>query len=421
MFSIEKNNQKIGAYLRKIINKRYESERQFCQAYLRLQGIKVNDEETRKMQNRFSQILNGKKAIQTYDLPFVSELLGVSCEEILSAGKHYEPTANHITNYEIAKSEKRSVWEKYLQREDKLFLNCDEYCKTVLDYAFEFKNYKFIQYLIEKGYISFESYNYVETGGLCFLADTTIKPDMRRQNNYPDLSLQSELNFSSELRIKILMLAIENGDISVLEAMKARIIPEIYQKSYALHCGGDIFKDSREPAFLETLAFCEDEKIIDYFSDEYTINCIVNDEGTFMFAFISEVIDIMLDNQKYATAEIYIERAIKHNKKTYEKMSRIIRNANPIYCKMYHIEPTDEQYNQKKSRLCTYYYNSFNNIVYLFTHFGENGDAKVLTNIVSVKSKNGTASLKKRVFELNRIHDDILSLKSELEGNNDWE
>lgn len=133
MFSIEKNNQKIGAYLRKIINKRYESERQFCQAYLRLQGIKVNDEETRKMQNRFSQILNGKKAIQTYDLPFVSELLGVSCEEILSAGKHYEPTANHITNYEIAKSEKRSVWEKYLQREDKLFLNCDEYCKTVLD------------------------------------------------------------------------------------------------------------------------------------------------------------------------------------------------------------------------------------------------------------------------------------------------
>lgn len=64
---------------------------------------------------------------------------------------------------------------------------------------------------------------------------------MRRQNNYPDLSLQSELNFSSELRIKILMLAIENGDISVLEAMKARIIPEIYQKSYALHCGGDIF------------------------------------------------------------------------------------------------------------------------------------------------------------------------------------
>lgn len=416
MFSIEKNNQKIGAYLRKIINKRYESERQFCQAYLRLQGIKVNDEETRKMQNRFSQILNGKKAIQTYDLPFVTELLGVSCEEILSAGKHYVPTANHITNYEVAQSEKRFVWENYLKRGDNLFLNCDEYCKSVLDYAFEFQNYKFIQYLIEKNYISFKSYNYFEKDGLCFLADTSLKPDMRRQNNYPDIFLSNELKYSNELRIKIIILAIENGDISVLESMKARVIPEIYQKSYALHNGNDIFKDSREPAFLETLAFCDNEKIIDYFSDEYTINCIVNDEGTFMFAFISEVIDIMLDKHRYDTAEIFIERALKHNKATYEKMSKIIRNANPIYCKQNYIEPTDERYNQKKPFLCTFYYNSFNNIVYLFTHFGENGDAKVLTNIVSVKSSNGTASIKESVAELNRIHDDILLLKRELEG-----
>ena len=98
MFSIEKNNEKVGAYLKKLIEKKYPSHRQFCKAYLIAQGLDPNDEELRKMGNRVSQIIKGSKAIQTYDLPFFTELLGVSCEEILSCGKTYVPVSTHITN-----------------------------------------------------------------------------------------------------------------------------------------------------------------------------------------------------------------------------------------------------------------------------------------------------------------------------------
>ena len=42
-------------------------------------------------------------------------------------------------------------WDKYINREDKLILNSDEYCKTVLDYALELGNYEFIKYLMDNG------------------------------------------------------------------------------------------------------------------------------------------------------------------------------------------------------------------------------------------------------------------------------
>ena len=127
MFYLEKNDVKVGVYLRLLILKKYSSVRQFCRAYLELRDGSTNDEEIRKLLNRFSQILKGVKRIQTDDLPFISDLLGISCEEILSAGRTHVPVSDRMTNYNIAFSKDRSVWERYMKREDKLFLNCDEY------------------------------------------------------------------------------------------------------------------------------------------------------------------------------------------------------------------------------------------------------------------------------------------------------
>ena len=82
MFEL-KTNEEIGAYLKKVILSKYPSCRQFCVAYIDL-TIDFSDdpqdlrsEEIRKLTNRLSQILKGKKSIQTYDLPVFSELLGI--------------------------------------------------------------------------------------------------------------------------------------------------------------------------------------------------------------------------------------------------------------------------------------------------------------------------------------------------------
>lgn len=101
MFEL-KTNEDIGIYLRELILPKYKTCRKFCIAYLKLKGYNDDQEEIRKLTNRLSQILNGKKAIQTYDLPIFSELLGVSCEEMLSAGAVRKPLLNRRTNYNIA-------------------------------------------------------------------------------------------------------------------------------------------------------------------------------------------------------------------------------------------------------------------------------------------------------------------------------
>ena len=155
MFYLEKDDVKVGSYLKSLILKKFSSIRQFCRAYLELRDGTTDDEEIRKLLNRFSQILKGVKRIQTDDLPFVTELLQISCEEVLSAGKSHMPVSSHTTNYDIAFSTDRDVWDRYMKREDKLFLNCDEYCKSVIDYALEFKNYGFIKYLLDEGFIWF--------------------------------------------------------------------------------------------------------------------------------------------------------------------------------------------------------------------------------------------------------------------------
>lgn len=113
------------------------------------------------MSNRLSQILNGNKSIQTYDLPIFSTLLDISIEEILSGGTYRAAFADRITNYRIAASKDKSEWERYLQMEEQIILNADEYGKTVLDYALEFENYDFMKYLMEQGHIQLISWQAV--------------------------------------------------------------------------------------------------------------------------------------------------------------------------------------------------------------------------------------------------------------------
>lgn len=89
------------------------------------------------------------KGIQINDLPILSELLEVSVDSILSAGKVAKPAPTRTTNYSAAFPKDKKIWKEYIERPDKLILNEDEYGKTVIDYAIEFGNYGFLKYLID--------------------------------------------------------------------------------------------------------------------------------------------------------------------------------------------------------------------------------------------------------------------------------
>ena len=110
-----KNNQEIGRYLEKLISENFESRRKFCIKVLEVQfNAKPSEEQIANYSNKISQIIKGRKGIQIADLPIYANLLNVSCDEILSCGEKYIPIKNHMTNYQLAFSTDKKVWEKYI-------------------------------------------------------------------------------------------------------------------------------------------------------------------------------------------------------------------------------------------------------------------------------------------------------------------
>lgn len=92
-----------------------------------------------------------------------SELLGVSIENILSAGTALVPASTRKSNYSIAYSKDPAEWESYINLESKPILKPDEFDKTAIDYALEAGNYPFLKYLLENEYIWLIKMMYRET------------------------------------------------------------------------------------------------------------------------------------------------------------------------------------------------------------------------------------------------------------------
>ena len=322
MFRLE-SNQKIGNYLSELIRKNYPSKRQFCKEYILASNGIINDDEIRKMANRISQITKGVKAVQTYDLPIFTELLGVSCEQILSAGEYSVPQASRVTNYSIAFSKDPVEWEEFINRKDKLILNQDEYCKTILDYALEFGNYEFLKYLIDKKYIWFDSKkdnDYV----INFGAGTSIQ---RRDIRFQDYGLQSKLFEEDQLRLQLIALAADHNDIYILDELRARENPQMYNAHYWTMLHPD-FSESYNENTVRHISRSSNE-VLDYFTDEFEIRDRIQHKNKqdhshcYMYPHISELIDLMIENNSPFT-ETAIKKAIKHNHSTYKKLCELV-------------------------------------------------------------------------------------------------
>lgn len=219
-----KTNNEIGKYLSGLIDSKYESRRKFCAEWLNLEKLDVS-ENINIRANKLKDILNGKNSIQTRDLPYFGELLDVTFEQILSAGECSAYNTERVTNYTIANSHDETEWKRYIDMQEKLVLNTDEYNKTVLDYAFEFDNYDFIKFLIKNEYITYDEESYKmapQTYGL----NTKISALTRVYVDRPQPVWRFEK--LDEFRKNLIVLAIRNNDIEMLDYLHAREIPELY-------------------------------------------------------------------------------------------------------------------------------------------------------------------------------------------------
>ena len=411
MFKYEDDKQKVGAYLKKLIEKKFPSHRQFCKAYLVAVGIDPNDEELRKLSNRISQILKGKKAIQTYDLPVFTDLLGVSCEQILSCGKSFVPVCSHITNYDVAFSKDPKVWQEYADRPDKLILNSDEYNKTVIDYAIKFKNYRFIKFLMDRGDIWFvddSKYDCLDRV-FGFAAGTKIK---RRQVGEIDADLGIELKYHCEergLRQNVIAMAMENKDFDVLASLRAREVPALYQlclygQNARVHC-----RDYYNHDVIEGIARSNGE-VLRYFSEEFQITDQRGETHEFIYPFLNEVIEELVSrSSKYA--EPLLRRALEHNQKTYEKLLARINDAAGHIQDNY---PDWMKFSPETVEEEAMRYFQFSEedgfLSYMFSR-GRNDLLKICANAVRTDAASEDLLIESLIKELNKSFEDIQKIK----------
>lgn len=408
MFEL-KTNEEIGAYLKKLILSKFPSCRQFCVAYIDLTWNFSDDlqdlhsDEIRKLTNRLSQILKGKKSIQTYDLPIFSELLDVSCEQMLSAGVVCKPIANRRTNYNIAFSTDERDWIEYINREDCIASYADEFGKTIVDYAIEFKNYGLIRFLIENGYITLisDDKGYV---GFNFGANTSLKV-----RKYEAKTLEDELYENKLLRTQIIALALENNDYEVLDEMRAREFPPQLTMT-VINVSGVKFADYYDEQFIETILNSE-TKVIQYFCEEYyTKSHWQNEKFLWVFPFMNQLIEkaIMENNSKVV---ILLESAMKHNVETYNNLKKAIlfvakRMKETIYRNTGFQEVIDHV-------LRNFYINEEKNVISFFEHYARDSQ-KIVTNIVHVDVQSRKQEIQSRIDKLNEVYFQITNIKDHL-------
>lgn len=408
------DNEKIGQYLSRRIDERFKSHRQFCIKYLAETGSQADSDRIQKMSNRLSQILKGKKELQLYDLPLFCRLLETSCENILSAGESHTPASAHLSNYTAAFSKDRRAWEAYVSREDSPILNADEYGKTFIDYALEAENYDLLKYLMEKQYIWFVGTDKKDffTG---FGAGTSIG---KKAFPYPsNLNvLDALLKMRDELRTNMIALAIRHKDMEMLENLHAREIPTLYQMSL-YSSTPNACKQYYNEKLMEALLHA-DNKVLEYFSGEFEITDRVGFPNRFLFPFLGELIERLLQNQN-SFAECMLKNSIQHNQYVYDQLASLLDNAVQAHQGLYYdMTNAAAKSDLAKEILKDLYFYDDGNLVDFFALFP--GTKKGLrSNIIQVNAKSADPMISRQILELNElyaaIHHITLSLEDDAE------
>ena len=405
MFAI-KSSKEIGSNLKKLILNKYKSVRQFCLAYLNLSRPAVSDDpqEIRNLSNRFSQILSGHKAIQTYDLPIISELLGLSCEDILSCGETKIPLKNRRTNYNIAFSTDKKDWQEYLSHEGCIAAYADEFGKTVVDYAIEFKNYKFIKYLIENDYITFISEDPHNCYHPNFGAESKIN-----ERPYDHPTLGNEFYANKLLRTQVLALAIKNDDTNALQVFKARELPP----QRILVPSNPVFQISEyyDEEYLDAIAQSK-KSVFDFFLEEYPVKGLYQkNEMVWIYPFIGELVNRCVKINKLDRASKTLDVILNHNKKAYHNLHESFLHAAKLEKNFW---TNYKSYRETLDLMAPHYrVNEDKNLVSFYPYYLPNAE-QLLFNIIRVDCTCHDETISKKIEESNLIYDKILTLPTDL-------
>ena len=390
-------NEEIGKYLSKLIDEKsdkFKSGRDFCKQYLLLEnGEQPSDDEIQKQANRLSGIKSGKYGLQIQDLGYYTELLEITCEELLSAGKSKPAFPDRYSNYTFAHSTDRGYWERYINNDDKLFLNADEYGKTILDYAFECENYGLIKFLTENNYITIVDNDSTKDYGMTFIPFNKAMQCVSRNTN----KLNDEIINNDKLRTTVVALAIKKNDKYFLTKLRAREIPALYTIcEYGFSSQIDNFEDSYNDKLITAVANA-DKEILGYFSEPFSIKS-EHSEGVFIYPFLGRLLDKMISENNKNTVYV-LERTLDYNRNVLDELSKKIAQAYIIFRK----------YCDDKEAFsgAVKYFDMNDNGVFTFMNYDPSDTSnliKMKSNVIHISKKSKDEKINELISKINKIY-----------------
>lgn len=399
-------NEEIGKYLFKLIDKKsdkFKSGRDFCKQYLFLEkGEQPSDDEIQKQANRLSGIKSGKYGLQIQDLGYYTELLEITCEELLSAGKSKPAFPDRYSNYTFAHSTDRGYWERYINNDDKLFLNADEYGKTILDYAFECENYGLIKFLTENNYITIVDNESTKDYVMTFMPPDRAMKYMSRNTN----KLNDEIINNDKIRTTVVALAIKKNDKYFLTKLRAREIPALYSVcEYGFSTQFDNFESSYNDKLTNAVANA-DKEILGYFSEPFSIKS-EHSEGVFIYPFLGRLLDKMISENNKNTVYV-LERTLDYNSNVLNELSEKIAQSYIMY----------KKYCDDKEAFsgAVKYFDMNDNGVFTFMNYDPSDTSnliKMKSNVIHISKKSKDEKVNELISKINKIYSDIKNQNKE--------
>ena len=390
-------NEELGKYLFKLIDEKsdkFKSGRDFCKQYLFLEkGEQPSDDEIQKQANRLSGIKSGKYGLQIQDLGYYTELLEITCEELLSAGKSKPAFPDRYSNYTFAHSTDRGYWERYINNDDKLFLNADEYGKTILDYAFECENYGLIKFLTENNYITIVDNESTKDYVMTFMPPDKAMKYMSRNAN----KLNDEIINNDKIRTTVVALAIKKNDKYFLTKLRAREIPALYSVcEYGFSTQFDNFESSYNDKLTNAVANA-DKEILGYFSEPFSIKS-EHSEGVFIYPFLGRLLDKMISENNKNTVYV-LERTLDYNSNVLNELSEKIAQSYIMY----------KKYCDDKEAFsgAVKYFDMNDNGVFTFMNYDPSDTSnliKMKSNVIHISKKSKDEKINELISKINKIY-----------------
>lgn len=159
-----KSKKEVGEYIKQQLSIQNLRQAQLADRMLEL--IPEDDEDEfsdantrkRRLTDNISKWIRGDMYPGSKYLFYLSQVLKVTIENILTAGESNEKYDDRVTLYSMAKCKDIYLIDKFMEQDEEVFINYDEFDKTLIDYVIEFKNIELIKYFFDKEIISFNDY-----------------------------------------------------------------------------------------------------------------------------------------------------------------------------------------------------------------------------------------------------------------------